>query len=27
MGKHLERLLRDIAAIQNVNPEFFDEQR
>ena len=27
MGKHLERLLRDIAAIQNINPEFFDEQR
>jgi len=27
MGKHLERLLRDIAAIQNINPEFFDEER
>ena len=27
MGKHLERLLGDIAAIQNINPEFFDEQR
>jgi len=27
MGKHLERLLGDIASIQNINPEFFDEQR
>jgi DNA-binding GntR family transcriptional regulator len=27
MGKHLERLLSDIASIQNINPEFFDEQR
>ena len=24
MGKHLERLLADISATQNVNPEFFD---
>ena len=27
MGKHLERLLSDIASVQNINPEFFDEQR
>jgi DNA-binding GntR family transcriptional regulator len=27
MGKHLERLLCDIAAIQHVNPELFDERR
>jgi DNA-binding GntR family transcriptional regulator len=27
MGEHLERLLRDIAAIQNINPELFDERR
>jgi DNA-binding GntR family transcriptional regulator len=26
MGKHIERLLRDIAAIQNINPELFDER-
>ena len=26
MGKHLERLLGDIAAIQHVNPELFDER-
>ncbi len=26
MGIHLERLLRDISAIQSINPEFFDEQ-
>jgi len=25
MGKHLERLLGDIAAIHNINPQFFDE--
>jgi DNA-binding GntR family transcriptional regulator len=24
MGKHLERLLRDISAIKDTNPEFFD---
>ena len=24
MGKHLERLLRDISAIKDINPEFFD---
>ena len=24
MGKHLERLLRDISAIKTINPEFFD---
>jgi len=24
MGKHLERLLRDISAIKNINPDFFD---
>src|ERR1700722_12886085 len=27
MGKHLERLLGDIASIHNINPEFFAEQR
>ena len=26
MGKHLERLLADLSATQNVNPEFFDGQ-
>ena len=26
MGKHIERLLGDIAAIKTVNPEFFDER-
>ncbi|HZC94900.1 MAG TPA: GntR family transcriptional regulator [Bradyrhizobium sp.] len=26
MGAHLERLLGDISAIQNINPEFFDER-
>jgi DNA-binding GntR family transcriptional regulator len=26
MGKHIERLLGDIAAIKDVNPEFFDER-
>jgi GntR family transcriptional regulator, rspAB operon transcriptional repressor len=26
MGRHLERLLADISATQNINPEFFDEQ-
>jgi GntR family transcriptional regulator, rspAB operon transcriptional repressor len=26
MGRHLERLLADIAATQNINPEFFDER-
>ena len=26
-GKHLERLLDNISATQNINPEFFDEQR
>src|SRR5262249_34386268 len=25
MGRHLERLLADISATQNINPEFFDE--
>jgi GntR family transcriptional regulator, rspAB operon transcriptional repressor len=25
MGKHLERLLADISATQNINPEFFDQ--
>ncbi len=24
MGKHLERLLRDISTIKDINPEFFD---
>jgi DNA-binding GntR family transcriptional regulator len=24
MGKHLERLLRDISSIKDINPEFFD---
>jgi DNA-binding GntR family transcriptional regulator len=24
MGKHLERLLRDISAVKDINPEFFD---
>ena len=24
MGKHLERLLRDISAIKDLNPEYFD---
>jgi DNA-binding GntR family transcriptional regulator len=27
MGRHLERLLADISATQNINPEFFDERR
>ena len=27
MGKHLERLLSDIASIQNINPDLFDERR
>jgi DNA-binding GntR family transcriptional regulator len=27
MRKHIERLLGDIAAIQHINPEFFDERR
>jgi GntR family transcriptional regulator, rspAB operon transcriptional repressor len=26
MGRHLERLLADISATQNINPEFFDER-
>jgi GntR family transcriptional regulator, rspAB operon transcriptional repressor len=26
MGQHLERLLADISATQNINPEFFDER-
>lgn len=26
MGKHLERLLRDISATQTTNPEYFDEK-
>ena len=25
MGTHLERLLADLSATQNINPEFFDE--
>jgi DNA-binding GntR family transcriptional regulator len=27
MERHLERLLGDISATQNINPDFFDEQR
>ena len=26
MGKHIERLLGDIAEIKDINPEFFDER-
>ena len=26
MGRHIERLLGDIAAIKDINPEFFDER-